>query len=201
MSFPVVALPFANDALEPYLSAKTMMFHHDKHYTKYIENLNVQLEKSAEIHGSLEEVMKSSHLVSDEIFHNAAQAWNHEFYFKSISPIKSMPSDVVVAALDKQFGSIAEFEETFTQVALGLFGSGWVWVTKDRSGEIAIQALENAENPLTSGQIPLLVCDVWEHAYYLDYQNERGRYLHRFWEIINWTFFEKNLLESEPVSS
>ncbi|MBN8538173.1 MAG: superoxide dismutase [Deltaproteobacteria bacterium] len=197
MTFEPMNLPFETNALEPYISARTMTFHHDKHYKKYIETLNVLMAKSVLSYDSLKETLIKSHDIDIAIYQNAAQAWNHEFYWKCLSPAKLQPTNKVLETLEEQFGSVQEFKENFNQAALTLFGSGWVWVIGNMNGDIEIKGLENAENPLTSGQVPLLVCDVWEHAYYLDYQNDRTKYMSQFWEILNWKFFEKNIVASK----
>jgi Fe-Mn family superoxide dismutase len=197
MPFEYKKLPFSSNSLEPFISERTMIYHHDKHYKKYVATLNELTAKSKTPNESLEATMIRSHQVDNAIFQNAAQAWNHEFYWKCLSPDKLKPSKKILEILEEKFGSVQEFKEAFNKAALSLFGSGWVWVVGNSQGELEIQALEKAENPLTSGLIPLLVCDVWEHAYYLDYQNDRAKYVNQFWEIINWTLFEENIAAAE----
>ncbi len=197
MPFQYFSLPFEKNALEPYISERTMTVHYEGHYKKYVSNLNELESESTVITDSLEETLMKSHNFDKAVFQNAAQAWNHEFYWKCLSPDKQKPLDKTLAILESQFGSLLEFIEKFDKVALNLFGSGWVWIVRGATGEVEIQALEKAENPLTSGYKPLLVCDVWEHAYYLDHQSDRAGYLNQFWKVINWKFLEQNVLESE----
>jgi Fe-Mn family superoxide dismutase len=197
MSFNYRNLPYDYDALEPFLSAKTMTFHHDKHYKKYIATLN-QLTADLPSHNmTLEVVMMKNHNINTDIFQSAAQAWNHEFYWKCLSPKKPQPSEQLLESIAEHFGSLAKFKDDFEKAAVGLFGSGWVWVVRSITGVLEIKALEKAENPMTSGQTPIFVCDVWEHAYYLDYQNDRARYLSQQWDLVNWAFFEENILASK----
>lgn len=199
MAFQYTKLPYKNNALEPHILAETMIFHHDKHYKKYVITLNALMAHSNMVEQSLEDVMMKTHGVDDEIFQNAAQVWNHEFYFKCLSPEKTKSSKWVREILEENFGSLQQFEDEFKQTALNLFGSGWVWVVRGPYGAVEIKALEKAENPITSGLAPLLVCDVWEHAYYLDYQNDRAKYVNHFWQILNWSFFEQNIRDSIPI--
>lgn len=201
MTFQFQNLPYKENELEPFISEQTMNFHFKKHYKKYIANLNALLVECNQTPGSLKEALLKYHTINDAIFQNAAQAWNHEFFWNCLSPQKTAPSPVCKKMLKEHFGSYESFKSKFLESALGLFGSGWIWVVKNSSGGIGIMALGNAENPMTSGHVPLLVCDVWEHAYYLDYQNDRTKYLNQFWQVLNWNFFDQNLEEDSQTES
>ena len=193
MPFKVMKLPYDTDALEPYISKKTLEVHYGKHYKKYVSTLN-ELTAGSRFEGLvLEDVILETFKEDNAIFHNAAQAWNHAFLWNSMSGEKSKPSDIVLAAIKDQFDSLQEFKDKFSKAATSLFGSGWVWLVRKSDGDLSIEALGNAGTPLTQGDVPLLVCDVWEHAYYLDYQNERSKYVNKFWQVLNWNFLEKNL--------
>jgi len=201
MSFLYLDLPFQTSALEPFISDRTMTVHHGKHYQKYVRTLNELTANSKMSDETLEEIIIKGDLVGKAIAQNAGQVWNHEFFWKCLLPEGPKPSKLPLEFLDEQFGSAQEFEDDFTKAALTLFGSGWVWVVRDTNGALKIEALENAGNPLTHGQVPLLVCDVWEHAYYLDYQSERGKYISQFWSVLNWKFFEENIRASESLQN
>lgn len=192
MAFELPALPYAKDALAPYISAETLDFHHGKHHNTYVTNLN-NLVPGTEFEGkSLEEIIKKS---SGGIFNNAAQIWNHTFYWHSLAPkAGGAPSGAVATAIDKQWGSFDKFKEEFTKSAAGNFGSGWTWLVKKADGTLAIVNTSNAGCPLTeAGVTPLITVDVWEHAYYIDYRNARPKYLESFWALVNWEFANKNL--------
>ncbi|OTA15852.1 superoxide dismutase [Xenorhabdus vietnamensis] len=191
MSFELPALPYAKDALEPYISAETLEYHHGKHHNAYVVNLN-NLIKDTEFAGkSLEEIIKTS---EGGIFNNAAQVWNHTFYWHSLSPNGGgEPTGKVVDAINNAFGSFAEFKQQFTDAALKNFGSGWTWLVKKADGTLAISNTSNAATPLTGEDKPVLTVDVWEHAYYIDYRNARPQYLEHFWALVNWKFVEENL--------
>jgi Fe-Mn family superoxide dismutase len=193
MIFPILELPFAVSDLGPFITSNTMTIHYEKHYKGYINGLNKLTENLNSNTETLKSIMLKNYLSDNSLYHNAAQAWNHTFYWNCLNPKKSKPSKNLTNILSEKFGSIEKFKEIFCESALSFFGSGWIWVTKEESGEMMIVGKSNAGNPLTEGKIPLLVCDVWEHAYYLDYQNERIKYIDQFWEIINWEFFENNL--------
>lgn len=190
MSFTLPALPYPKTALAPHISTETIDYHYGKHHQTYVNNLNNLIPNTPFAQKTLEEIIKTA---TGGIFNNAAQIWNHTFYWNCLSPDNKKPSSKLVEILTKNFGSLEKFQEEFTKAALGLFGSGWVWLVKNPDGKLAITALSNAGNPLTSEQIPLLTCDVWEHAYYIDYRNARAKYLEAFWKIINWEFIAKNL--------
>jgi Fe-Mn family superoxide dismutase len=184
MAFSLPELPYSKDALAPHISAETLDFHHGKHHQTYVTNLN-NLVKGTEWEGkSLEEIIRRA---EGGIFNNAAQIWNHTFYWQSLRPRGGgEPTGKVAEALTRAFGSFAAFKEQFTKAAVGQFGSGWAWLTKDGSGKLAIEATSNAGCPLRDGKTPLLTCDVWEHAYYIDYRNARPKYVEAFWSLVNW---------------
>lgn len=188
MTYTQPDLPYAQDALEPAISAETIQYHYGKHEKAYIENLN-RLIKGTEFEDSnLEEVIVRS---SGALFNNASQAWNHIFYFFSFSPDGGgEPTGDLRRAIDRDFGSFENFRRAFVDAGVGLFGSGWVWLSKDNDGKLFITQGANAENPLTSGLTPLLTFDVWEHAYYLDYQNRRKDALEALWTIVDWDVIE-----------
>ncbi|MCC8378295.1 MULTISPECIES: superoxide dismutase [Fe] [unclassified Xenorhabdus] len=191
MSFELPALPYAKDALEPHISAETLEYHYGKHHNAYVVNLN-NLIKGTEFAGkTLEEIIKTS---DGGIFNNAAQVWNHTFYWHSLSPNGGgEPTGKVAEAINKAFGSFAEFKQQFTDAALKNFGSGWTWLVKKTDGSLAIANTSNAATPLTGEDKPVLTVDVWEHAYYIDYRNARPQYLEHFWALVNWQFVEENL--------
>lgn len=191
MSFELPALPYEKNALEPHISAETLEYHYGKHHNTYVVNLN-NLIKGTEFEGkSLEEIIKTS---TGGIFNNAAQVWNHTFYWHCLSPKGgNAPTGAVADAINKAFGSFEAFKEELTKSAVGNFGSGWTWLVKKADGSLAIVNTSNAATPLTSGDKPLLTVDVWEHAYYIDYRNARPKYLESFWALVNWEFVVKNL--------
>ncbi|MEG1465914.1 MAG: superoxide dismutase [Fe] [Hafnia sp.] len=191
MSFELPALPYEKNALEPHISAETLEYHYGKHHNTYVVNLN-NLIKGTEFEGkSLEEIIKTS---TGGIFNNAAQVWNHTFYWHCLSPKGgNAPTGAVAEAINKAFGSFDAFKEELTKSAIGNFGSGWTWLVKNADGSLAIVNTSNAATPLTNGDKPLLTVDVWEHAYYIDYRNARPKYLENFWALVNWEFVAKNL--------
>ncbi|GKX49760.1 superoxide dismutase [Fe] [Budvicia aquatica] len=191
MSFELPALPYAKDGLEPHISAETLEYHYGKHHNTYVVNLN-NLVKGTEFEGkSLEEIILKS---SGGIFNNAAQVWNHTFYWNCLAPnAGGEPTGAVADAIVKHFGSFAAFKEQLTDSAIKNFGSGWTWLVKKADGKLAIVNTSNAANPMTDGDKPLLTVDVWEHAYYIDYRNARPKYLENFWALVNWEFVAKNL--------
>ena len=188
MKYTQPQLPYADNALEPAISAQTVQFHYGKHEKAYIDNLN-RLIKGTEFGDmDLEEVIVHS---SGPLFNNAAQAWNHIFYFFSFSPDGGgEPDGELRAAIDRDFGSFENFKQAFVEAGVGLFGSGWVWLSRDTEGKLFITQGKNADNPLVSGLIPLLCFDVWEHSYYLDYQNLRQKALEALWDIVDWDIVE-----------
>ncbi|XEI31846.1 superoxide dismutase [Fe] [Aeromonas veronii] len=192
MAFELPALPYAINALEPHISQETLEYHHGKHHNTYVVNLN-NLVPGTEFEGkSLEEIIKSS---SGGIFNNAAQIWNHTFYWHCLSPNGGgEPTGALADAINKAFGSFAEFKDAFTKSAIGNFGSSWTWLVKKADGSLAIVNTSNAGCPLTeAGTTPLLTVDLWEHAYYIDFRNLRPKYMETFWTLVNWEFVAKNL--------
>ncbi|CAI1671428.1 Superoxide dismutase [Fe] [Serratia liquefaciens] len=191
MSFELPALPYEKNALEPHISAETLEYHYGKHHNAYVVNLN-NLLKGSEFEGlSLEAIIKAS---SGGIFNNAAQVWNHTFYWHCLSPQGGgEPQGKLAAAINQAFGSFTAFREQFSDAAVKSFGAGWTWLVKKPDGSLAIVNTSNAATPLTGEDKPLLTVDVWEHAYYIDYRNARPAYLENFWALVNWAFVEENL--------
>ena len=184
MEHKLPQLPYELDALAPHLSKETLEFHYGKHHQTYITNLNNQIKGTEFEELSLEEIVKKS---SGGIFNNAAQTWNHTFYWLGFTPKgQGKPSGELAAAIDAKWGSFEAFQEAFGACAAGTFGSGWAWLVKTPAGELDLASTSNAATPLTTENTPLLTCDVWEHAYYIDYRNSRPNYLKGFWEIVNW---------------
>ncbi|MDL2262568.1 superoxide dismutase [Bacteroidales bacterium OttesenSCG-928-I21] len=191
MMFELPKLPYELDALEPHISKKTIEFHYGKHHQTYVNKLNELIKGSEFENKNLEEIIKTS---EGGIFNNAAQVWNHTFYWEGFSanPQKT-PSGKLAENIDKKWGSFEKFKEDFSQKAIGVFGSGWAWLVVDKNNELQITGTSNAQNPLTSGEKPLLTADVWEHAYYLDYQNLRPKYMENFWNLVDWAIIESRL--------
>ena len=191
-------LPFAMDALAPAISAETLEYHYGKHHQTYVTNLNALLEGTGLEEMKLEELIASGieRLAPEKrtaAFNNAAQVWNHTFYWNCMKKGGGgLPTGKLAEAITKSFGSFDKFREAFTKAAVGQFGSGWGWLTKDASGALSIAATSNAATPLTEKKIPLLTCDVWEHAYYVDYRNARAKYVEAWWNLVNWDFVSRN---------
>jgi len=192
MAIELPPLPYAQDALEPHISKETLEFHYGKHHNTYVVKLNGLIEGTPDADKSLEEIVKNS---SGGMFNNAAQVWNHTFYWNCLSPNGGgEPSGAVADAINNAFGSFADFKSKFTDSAVGNFGSGWTWLVKNADGSLAIVNTSNAGTPLTEdGVTPLLTVDVWEHAYYIDYRNARPSYMDAFWNLVNWDFVASNL--------
>jgi len=191
MTFQLPELPYAKDALAPTISAETLEFHYGKHHQAYVTNLNKLTEGSDLANKSLEELIKSE---SGGIFNNAAQVWNHTFYWNSMAPnAGGTPNGKMAEAINNTFGSFDEFKSKFNAAAAGQFGSGWAWLVKDGSNKLSIVTTSNAGCPLTDNLTPIITCDVWEHAYYIDYRNARPKYLESWWNLVNWEFANKNL--------
>ncbi len=192
MAFELPNLPYAKEALAPHISSETLDFHHGKHHNTYVTNLN-NLVPGTEFEGkSLEEIICSA--PAGGIFNNAAQIWNHTFYWNSLSPNGGgNPDGALAEAINRDFGSIDTFKEKFSASAATNFGSGWTWLVKNSDGKLEIVNTSNAGCPLTSGLTPLITCDVWEHAYYIDYRNARPKYLEAFWNLVNWEFAATNM--------
>ena len=194
MPFTLPPLPYAMDALKPILSKETLEYHYGKHHQAYVTNLNNLIPGTEFEEMSLEEIILKS---SGGIFNNAAQVWNHTFYWNCMRAPRSpnTPNGPLLAAIEKTFGSFEEFKEKFNKVAVGTFGSGWAWLVKNHEGKLFLESTGNAGNPMTAGLIPLLTCDVWEHAYYIDYRNARPNYVSNFWELVNWDFVAQNFVK------
>ena len=193
MEHKLPVLPYTIDALNPYISTETMEYHYGKHHQTYITNMNNQIKGTEYENMSLEDIVKNS---SGGLFNNAAQTWNHTFYWFGFSPngVSLDESSDLAIAIKEKWGSFELFQEAFNQVATGPFGSGWAWLVKTPKGDLDLVSTSNAATPLTSENVPLLTCDVWEHAYYIDYRNSRPNYLKNFWEIVNWAEVEKRFI-------
>ena len=187
--FSLPPLPYAEDALAPVISAETLKLHHGKHHKKYVDTANQLLEKEPVRASSVEEVVRQA---KGKLFNNAAQAWNHDFYWKSLSPKRQRPSGALLHRLEKDFGSYEKFADAFSQAAIGQFASGWAWLV-EKGGKLEVTTTGNADTPMAHGIRCLLTVDVWEHAYYVDYRNERERYVSAILNCLNWDFVEKNL--------
>ena len=186
MAIELPALPWARDALAPHISAETIDYHYGKHHQAYVTNLN-NLIKGTEFENlDLVAIVKKA---QGGMFNNAAQVWNHTFYWNSLAPKGgSEPSGKLADAIKKAFGGFAQFKEEFSKAAVGTFGSGWAWLVQRADGGLAIVSTSNAATPITGTDRPLLTCDVWEHAYYIDYRNARPKYVEAFWNLANWEF-------------
>jgi len=193
-TFQLVELPYAADALEPVISKETISFHHGKHLQTYVNNLNTLLPGSPYEGRSLEEIVCKS---DGGIFNNAGQILNHNLYFTQFTAPEenNKPVGKLAAAIEQQFGSFEAFKEEFEKKGSTLFGSGWVWLAADQDGKLHITQEANANNPITKGLTPLLTFDVWEHAYYLDYQNRRAVHLSNLWSIVNWAAIDKRYMK------
>lgn len=190
MTLTLPELPYALDALAPHISRETLEFHHGKHHQTYVTNLNNLCKDTDWATKSLEEIIKKS---DGGIFNNAAQIWNHTFYWHSMAPhAGGQPQGAIADEITKTFGSFEAFKEQFSKAALGQFGSGWAWLVTDHK-KIWIETTSNAGCPLKEGYTPLLTCDVWEHAYYIDYRNARAKYIESWWNLVNWNFANRNL--------
>ena len=190
MKFELPALPYAPDALEPVISAQTISFHYGKHHQAYVNNLNNLLPGSPFENAPLEQIVVEA---EGGIFNNAAQVWNHTFYWNCLAAdAGGKPEGELAKAIDEAFGSFDEFKEKFSATAAGTFGSGWAWLVKDADGKLEIISTSNAATPMTDGKTALLTCDVWEHAYYVDYRNARPQYIEKYWDLVNWDFVAEN---------
>ena len=193
MEHKLPELPYALDALAPHISKETLEFHYGKHHQTYITNLNGLIKGTEFENMSLEDIVKKS---SGGMFNNAAQVWNHTFYWMGLAPAGKggggEPKGALADAINKKWGSVAKFKEEFAKVAIGTFGSGWGWLVKKADGSLDLASTTGAGTPLTGADKPLLTCDVWEHAYYIDYRNLRPKYVESFWNIVNWDVVAKN---------
>ena len=191
MTHQLPELPYAMNALEPHISAETLEFHYGKHHATYVANLNKLIPGTEFEKSTLEEIIKKA---SGGIFNNAAQVWNHTFYWNCLSPNGGgEPSGALGTAINSAFGSFDAFKQKFTDSAVTNFGSGWTWLVKNSDGALEIVNTSNAGCPLTENKKPVMTCDVWEHAYYIDYRNARPKYLEHFWNLANWEFVSGNL--------
>ena len=191
MSFELPKLPYALDALEPHISKETLEYHYGKHHQTYVTNLNNLVKGTDLDNKSLEELIKTT---EGGIFNNAAQVWNHTFYWNCLAPnAGGAPTGKIAEAINKAFGSFEEFKKQFNDAAAKNFGSGWTWLVKKADGSLAIVNTSNAATPVSGEDKPLLTVDVWEHAYYIDYRNARVKYLEEFWALVSWSFVEANL--------
>ena len=190
MKHELMTLPYALDALEPLMSKETLEFHYGKHHQTYVNNLNNLITGTKFENSTLVEIILES---DGGLFNNSAQVYNHDFFWNGLTPTQGTIPAIVEAALVKAFGSVEEFKKEFTTKAIGQFGSGWAWLVQDENQDLKIVTTSNAANPLTQNLKPILVCDVWEHAYYIDVRNARPAYLENFWKLVNWNFVEENL--------
>jgi Fe-Mn family superoxide dismutase len=190
MTHELPPLPYAKDALQPYLSQETLEYHHGKHHAAYVTNLNKLIPGTEFENLPLEEIIKKA---TGGIFNNAAQVWNHSFFWNCLAPhAGGEPSGPLADALRRDFGDFAQFKDKFTNAATSLFGSGWTWLVRSTDGRLSIEQTSNAMNPLKEGgKKALLTCDVWEHAYYIDYRNARAKYVEAFWNLVNWPFIAR----------
>jgi Fe-Mn family superoxide dismutase len=182
-------LPFAHQALEPYMSRETLEYHYGKHHRAYVDKVNALIAGTPQQSATLEQLVMEA---TGTLFDNAAQAWNHAFFWRCLSPRRQQPGRELAGAL-RSFGGLEPLEREFAQAAISVFGSGWAWLIRDRSGAVRIVTTPNAHTPLRDGHVPLLTCDMWEHAYYVDHRNDRGAYLQAFWQLVNWDFVASNL--------
>ncbi len=190
MAIELPALPYEKNALAPHISEETLEFHYGKHHQTYVTNLNNLISGTSFADASLETIISRS---EGGMFNNAAQIWNHTFYWNSLSPNGGgAPTGALAEAINSKFGSFDEFKAEFTKCAVTTFGAGWAWLVKNSDGSIDLVSTSNAACPLTEGQTPLLTCDVWEHAYYIDYRNARPSYLEAYWKLVNWEFATTN---------
>jgi len=189
MPFELPPLPYPADALAPYISAETIEYHYGRHHNTYVTNLNNLIVGTIFEESTLEEIITQA---DGTLFNNAAQVWNHTFYWNCLTPNGGEPEGELLTAINETFGSLAAFQQEFSAAAATNFGSGWTWLIKNSEGKLSIVNSSNAANPLTDDATPLLTCDVWEHAYYIDYRNARPSYLEAFWQLVSWEFVAGN---------
>ncbi len=199
MKHSLMELPFGQTALEPYISVETISYHYGKHHAGYVNKLNSLIEGTEYEDKTLDYIIKYAH---DAIFNNAAQIYNHDFYWKGLKNGSTVPSVELLSLIERDFGSIKAFEDVFLAAATAFFGSGWVWLIVSNSKKLEIKMTSNADTPIRHGDTPLLTCDVWEHAYYIDYRNGRATYLSNWWKLINWNFVSDNLSDfmNDPIA-
>ncbi|MCG6943511.1 MAG: superoxide dismutase [Thiohalocapsa sp.] len=189
-------LPYPEDALAPHISAETLSLHHGKHHAAYVSKLNGLIEGTRFADAPLTDIIVEA---DGGIFNNGAQAWNHAFYWHCLSPNGGgNPAGELASQIGRDFGTTDALREQFSQALTTLFGSGWVWLALDPSGKLVIQGQSNAGNPLREGLLPILTCDIWEHAYYVDYRNRKAEYVDAFWKLVNWDFAAENLARGQP---
>ncbi|MGB5963900.1 MAG: superoxide dismutase [Sulfurimonadaceae bacterium] len=189
MEHTLMTLPYSYKALEPYMSEETLSFHHGKHHAGYVAKLNTLIKDSEYAEMSLVKIIKKS---TGPIFNNAAQVFNHDFFWHGLLNEETAPSVELSDSIEQQFGSIDAFKTAFIDAGVSLFGSGWVWLSIDKENVLHIEQTGNADNPICTGRVPLMVCDIWEHAYYLDHRNARAEYLLNWWQLVNWHFVSDN---------
>lgn len=191
MTFELPQLPYPLNGLEPHISKETLEYHYGKHHRAYVNKLNELVPNTEFANLSLEDIILKA--PAGPIFNNAAQVWNHTFYWHCMKPKGGgKPSGKLAEAIDKTFGSCEKFQQQLTEAGLTQFGSGWAWLVKTQDGKLEVVKTSNAGNPLTEKKKPLLTCDVWEHAYYIDTRNDRGKYINNFWQLVDWDFVAKN---------
>jgi Fe-Mn family superoxide dismutase len=191
MTFKLPELPFSMEAFGNRMSKETFEYHHGKHHAAYVNNLNKLIIGTEFENMSIEDIVKRA--PQGPIYNNAAQVWNHTFFWHTLNAGKiKNPSGTLLEAIKKQYGTVEDFRQKFVAAAMGQFGSGWAWLVKNNDGSLGIETTSNAITPLAAGKTPLMTCDVWEHAYYIDYRNNRQKYVETFWEMINWDFVAKN---------
>ena len=191
MAIELPALPYDRAALEPHISGETIDFHYGKHHQAYVDNLNKMIDGTEFADLPLEDIIRKA---QGAMFNNAAQVWNHTFYWNCLSPNGGgEPGGKLADAIGKAFGDFAKFKDEFSKVSVGTFGSGWGWLVQRPDGSLALVSTSNAGTPLTGDDTPLLTCDVWEHAYYIDYRNARPKYVESFWNLVNWDFVASNM--------
>lgn len=189
-------LPFPMDALEPHVSSQTMKYHFEKHHLGYVKKTNELILGTEYENLSLEDMIFKSHEEqAQKIFNNASQVWNHNFFWQCLSPKAQQPPSTLQKHLATDFGSVDQFKQKFKQEAMDVFGTGWVWLAKDEKNKLSVLGLQDADSPIIQGKSPLLTCDVWEHAYYLDYRNEREKFVDHYFQIVNWSFVDRLLIE------
>jgi len=198
MQYTLMELPFDKTALEPAISAETLEYHHGKHHQSYVNNLNNLIKGTTFEEMPLDEIILNA---QGGIFNNAAQVFNHDFYFSGMSSKETTPSEALLELFKRDFGSLEQFKSLFLDAAAKIFGSGWAWLAIDESGTLVIESHSNASNPLLKEHTPLMTCDVWEHAYYIDYRNARPKYLEKWWDLINWNFVSQQLIDFEEKRS
>lgn len=197
MPITLPALPYALDALEPHMSRETLSFHYGKHHRKYVDTAN-QLIEGTPLEGlSLEDMIQRA---TGKTLNNVAQAWNHSFFWNCLTPQEQAPDGELERALGRSFGDLDTFRKHFMKAAVDVFGSGWCWLVMNDDGSLEVATSANGDTPLTDGRLPLLTCDLWEHAYYIDYRNDRDKYLQHFWPLVNWEFVAENLANAAPVA-